>query len=329
MMAGDEGHGPFFDSLSLGEIFDQAPSVTLTEGLAATHHAIIGGRFRLALDRDLSQRVAHVTLTSPSLAWDVAIGQSTLVTQRAIANLFYRGLRFLRLPALGDTLTTRVEIVGLRPAEPKPDRPPRGLVVMRIATSDQLGRPVLDFHRCALLPARIAVATQAVGNLSPGDGGASRDDFAKAIRDWNLAAFSPAAGSSFSSLRKGQRRCMPGDLVSSAPELARLTLNLAAVHHDASATADGTRLVYGGHTVGIAAAQASRAFPAVLTILGWHSCDHLGPVHEGDTLRTSFEIERLEALDDGGLAHINAEVTADRATGPAKVLDWKFVAAFA
>ena len=133
-MDADDRNGPFFDSLSLGDVFDQAPSVTLTDGLAATHHAIVGGRFRLALDRALSGRVAHAPLVSPSLAWDVSIGQSTLVTQRAIANLFYRGLRFLRLPAIGDTLTTRVEIVGLRPAEPKPDRPPRGLVVMRIRT---------------------------------------------------------------------------------------------------------------------------------------------------------------------------------------------------
>ena len=86
--------------------------MTLTDGLAATHHAIVGGRFRLALDRALSGRVAHAPLASPSLAWDVSIGQSTLVTQRAIANLFYRGLRFLRLPAIGDTLTTASKSSG-------------------------------------------------------------------------------------------------------------------------------------------------------------------------------------------------------------------------
>ena len=141
-MDADERHGPFFDSLSLGDVFDQAPSVTLTDGFAATHHAIVGGRFRLALDRACRGRWRVRPLVSPSLAWDVSIGQSTLVTQRAIANLFYRGLRFLRLPAIGDTLTTRVEIVGLRPAEPKPDRPPRGLVVMRIQRPTRCSRPV-------------------------------------------------------------------------------------------------------------------------------------------------------------------------------------------
>ena len=67
----------------------------------------------------------------------------------------------------------------------------------------------------------------------------------------------------------------------------------------------------------------------MLAILGWHSCDHLGPVREGDTLRTTLEVERLEPLADGGLAHVGASVTADRASGPEKVLDWRFVAAFA
>ena len=70
----------------------------------------------------------------------------------------------------------------------------------------------------------------------------------------------PCAGSFFASLRQGERRTMPGDLVSSAPELARLTLNLAAIHHDASAAADGRRLVYGGHTVGIAAPRRAAPF---------------------------------------------------------------------
>ena len=329
-MDADERDGPFFDSLSLGDVFDQAPSVTLTDGFAATHHAIVGGRFRLALDRALSGRVAHAPLVSPSLAWDVSIGQSTLVTQRAIANLFYRGLRFLRLPAIGDTLTTRVEIVGLRPAEPKPDRPPRGLVVMRIRTltsNSGLSSTFIVARFCR--PAtpctdnRPAICRRPMAKCPD-----------KTTRPPSPAGTSPhfaphVPGPSFASLQQGERRTMPGDLVSSAPELARLTLNLAAIHHDASAAADGRRLVYGGHTVGIAASQASRAFPSMLAILGWHSCDHLGPVREGDTLRTTLEIERLEPLADGGLAHIGASVAADRATGPEKVLDWRFVAAFA
>ena len=66
-----------------------------------------------------------------------------------------------------------------------------------------------------------------------------------------------------------------GDVVSSAPELARLSLNIAATHHDERVA--GQRLVYGGHTIGLAPAQATRALPNLVTVVSWDSCDHTGP----------------------------------------------------
>ena len=105
---------------------------------------------------------------------------------------------------------------------------------------------------------------------------------------------------------------MPGgDVVSSAPELARLTLNMAMAHHDAQA-AGGQRLVYGGHTVGLALAQAARSLPSLVTVAAWHGCDHLGPVHEGDTLRSTISVEQVDSLPaGGGLVHLRSRVRAE------------------
>lgn len=77
----------------------------------------------------------------------------------------------------------------------------------------------------------------------------------------------------------------------------------------------------------MAAAQTSLVLPELLTILGWHSCDHVGPVAEGDTLYTEVELERLELLGESGrLAHLRARVRARRGPHPAQeVLDWRFV----
>ena len=60
----------------------------------------MGDRLRLALDADLCAAVtgAPAALAHPGLVCDVAIGQSTLVTQRVKANLFYRGLTFHPIP---------------------------------------------------------------------------------------------------------------------------------------------------------------------------------------------------------------------------------------
>ena len=88
--------GPFFEDLEAGQIVDSAPAQTLTDGLAAIHTAILGDRLRLPLDAELSRRVTGAPIAHPGLVWDVAIGQSTLLTGRVIANLFYRGLMFRR-----------------------------------------------------------------------------------------------------------------------------------------------------------------------------------------------------------------------------------------
>ena len=325
--------GPFYDDLGIGDRFDSAPVMRLTDGLAAAHHAIVGGRLRLAFDAALSKSVTGRAepFAAPAFVWDVAIGQSTLVTQRAIANLFYRGLAFRRAPAIGDSLKTVTTIIGLRPVSAKPGRPPRGLVTMRIATSDQEDRPVLDFCRCAMLPAREAgdIGAQGETDLPRSDFTAAQ--LVAATAAWDLGSYRKAVpGPHFSELRAGTvYRLAGGDVVSSAPELARLTMNLAIVHHDR--TVSGKRLVYGGHTIGLAAAQLTRALPALVTILGWHDCDHLGPVHEGDTLHSEITIERCEALPDGGgLAHLRSLVRATNTEGSVSdVLDWRLIGLFA
>ena len=323
--------GPFYDDLHVGDRFDSAPGVTLTDGLAATHRAIVGGRLHLASDHELSRRVTGraAPVVSSALVWDVAIGQSTLVTGRAIANLFYRGLILRTHPAIGDTLRTRTDIVGLRPAAAKPGRPPRGLVVMHIVTTDQTGAVVLDFHRCAMLPAQQSSLPPAAGDLDPALAPLGPASFAPAIGSWNLAAFRDGVpGPHFAGIKPGSvYRVEAGDVVTSAPELARLTLNLAAVHHDRTAAADGERLVYGGHTIGLAAAQINRALPALVTILGWQGCDHTGPVHEGDTLHSEIQVERCESLAAGGLVHLRSLVRAlpKGADDSHDVLDWRLI----
>jgi acyl dehydratase len=330
--------GPFFDDLHVGLVADSAPSLTLTEGIAAAHGAIVGDRMRLALDAELSRRVLGSTLAHPALVWDVANGQSTLFTQRVIANLFYRGFMFRRAPSIGDTLYTKTEVVALRQNGARPGRAATGLAALRVRTTDQKSRDVLDYTRCAMLPLRDPDG-QTGHDADLEKIGTELDSRAlrAPIEDWNLTAFRNAApGLHFSDLAAGTTwEVMGGDVVSAAPELARLTLNIAMAHHDAASSSAG-RLVYGGHTIGLAAAQVTRALPNLVTIVAWHGCDHLAPVREGDTLRSTVELERAEpfasggdASATGGLVHLRSRVRADREGGSQDVLDWRFVGVMA
>ncbi len=49
--------GPYYDELEVGQVYDSSPGLTLTDGHAALHQAILGDRLRLALDADLAAQV--------------------------------------------------------------------------------------------------------------------------------------------------------------------------------------------------------------------------------------------------------------------------------
>lgn len=318
--------GPYFEELSVGQVFDSAPDVTLTEGFAASHQAIVGCRLRLPLSAPLAQRVTgHSPVADPALVWNVAIGQSTLVTQHVRANLFYRGLQLLQLPSIGDTLHTTTTVTELRQNALRAGRPATGLAVLHMVTVDQAGRSVLDFYRCAMIPLLDDTAdTGHHAALTLGAADLPEDGLLAAVEGWNVEGPATALPN------PGEHLVIGGsDVVSAAPELARLTLNIASVHHDAVA-AGGRRLVYGGHTIALALTQAARALPDLLTVLGWHSCDHLAPVHEDDVLSSVLELERVSLRPAGGqVAHLRSRVSARSADGsgePVAVLDWRFAA---
>lgn len=325
--------GPYFEELHVGDTLT-APAVTLTEGHVAVHQAIVGDRMPVFLSSHLSDQVFGGSRPAPpGLAVDLAIGQSTLFTRRVRANLFYRGLQLRRLPNVGDTLGTTTEVVALRQNRPRPDRPATGLAVLRIRTTDHYDRPVLDFERCAMLPLR----DQQVQTGHGDDLGSSRrdidaEDAVRLASEWNLDALRAAVpGPHARELAPGARfEVTEADPVTAATELARLTVNLAEVHYDPRVTGTGRRLVYGGHTIGLATHQCAKAIPALCAVIAWETCDHTAPVHEGDLLTSTVEVERVSPLPMGGaLVTLHSVVHKHGEEQPVAVLDWRYLAAVA
>ena len=75
----------------------------------------------------------------------------------------------------------------------------------------------------------------------------------------------------------------------------------------------------------------TRALPNLVTVVGWHHCDHVGPVREGDLLTSRVSVEALDPLASGGLVQLRVEVSARGAEGqpPSTVLDWRLSAVMA
>ena len=314
---------PYYDDLSTGDVF-AGPGVTITPGHAALHQAIVGDRLRLALDAPLAEAVTGQpgVLAHPMLVCDLAIGQSTTPSGRVLGNLFYRGLG-CRPVHVGATLRTRTEVVARHDASGG-----RGIAALRVTGTDQTGIPVLDFWRCPLLP-----ASDGAGPVGATDDlatvGAAADPHDYAPQGWTLAPLrDQPLGPLFGELGVGDRfEVEAGETITAAPELARLSLNLAMTHTDARSSVYGERLVYGGHVIGIAAAHVTRALPDLATILVWHSCDHLAPTFEGDILTSRIDITGHEPLGDGGLVELHVSLSARSLGGLDRdVLDWKLVA---
>ena len=307
---------PFAEDLVLDVPLEPAPALTVDEGLAASYLAISGDPLPLALSGPLSRAVTGqpARLANPALVLSVAIGQSTVATRRVIANLYYRDVVLARQVHVGETLSTVVTPVA---AEWTKTGTERAKVLLDIAVASDAGDEVAHFQRLALLPVSRpdALVERAVPDLPEQPVLASFP-----VPAWDGSA-SPTRFSLATDVAVTDPLC---DTVSSARELVRLTLNVAAAHRDGRAGIEGRRLAYGGHTVALAQASLSRTIDGMLTVIAWRSCDHLGPVFENDLLQSTTTITGLVPVGTG-LALVDARVTVSalRSGGTSEVLDWR------
>jgi len=318
--------GPFYDQLSVGDRMPTQPGVTLDSGLAALHQSIIGERLALCLDGELCRTVtgSDRMLASPGLVMQLSIGQSTTISRRAIANLFYRDLRLVEPVFIGDTVSTTVTVAALSDSGSREGRRARGKVLVDVVTT-AAGRSAVTYQRCPMLPT--------VGDTLPGhqdDLGTSQpldlDSYVDLIPEgWRLDLLGVSPD-----WANGQTVTDPTrDIIDGATALVRLTHNLAMIHRDAGQSLYPQRLVYGGHVVGLAQASLSRVVPSLATIVGWQECNHTGPAFEGDLL--SFRHTLIDSLDTPGgrLLAVRVEACAHRGESPIDgeaILDWTVVA---
>ena len=212
------------------------------------------------------------------------------------------------------------------------------MVALEIHVTNQTGETVLLFWRCPMIPCEDPTADTGKNDSFDGMPETISDmDLVSHIPEWDYGYFRDAlTGKHFADYQPGDVFAVESrDTVTLAPELVRMTLNMAMAHTDASRSVYGKRLVYGGHTISMAAAHISHALPNLITVLAWFRCDHVAPVFELDILNSVVHVEDLLPADSFGLAKIHVEVFATR--GPEapesgdniKVLDWHLAALLA
>lgn len=320
---------PWFEDFERGMEFD-APAVTLTAGHAALYQALTADRLRLPLDHALAATLRRDTagLVHPMLAINVAIGQSTWASQRVKANLFYRGLVLRQIVAIGDTLYTRTKVVGLRQNRPQAGRAATGMVALELRTTNQRDETVLHCWRCPMIPCREPnAATGHDDDLNALGSTPALSELKTVLPDWSLQPTAHWLGKRAADFDTGRALAIESrDTITAAPELVRLTLNMAMAHLDDTLSYLGERLVYGGHTISVAFAQLTRIMPNILQLIAWESCDHTAPVVENDRIRTVATVLACESVAAGRGALLRLKIESFAARGnpetEARVLHW-------
>lgn len=314
--------GPFYEDFRVGATLPPLPSVTLTEADNAIYRSVTGDQHALAADAGRYRSVSRRTgsLANPGIVIHYSIGQTTMATRQAIANLYYRSVRVLRPVEIGQTLSTTTTVLGLKDSAPKGDQY-RGKVWLGIVTSSDDG-PVVEYERCALVRGR---GSEMPGHDDEIPGPSDPTPLAELVTgvpDWDLSEL-PAAEWDVGDERTDPLR----DHIDLAAPFARLTFNQAAVHRDVTMAANGARLVYGGHVQGLAQASLTRMMPGLASVQAWDGCDHVGPAYEGDLIE--FRHRLVEAVQAGSGRLLRFETTGTKIASaltedgsPTEVLRW-------
>lgn len=293
--------GPFYEDFVVGATLPPLPPITLSEADNVVYRAVTGDQHLLAADASAYATASGSSgrLANPGLVMQYSIGQTTMATRQAIANLYYRSVRILRPVELGETLRTTTTVLGLKDSAAKGGQY-RGKVWLGIQTGGDDG-PIVEYERCALV--RGQAPSPGHDDDIPGPSEQTPlDALVDTVPSWDLSAQPAVSWDVGESLVDPLR-----DHVDLAAPLARMTFNQAAVHRDHTVTADGRRLVYGGHVQGLAQASLTRMLPGLATVVAWDGCDHLGPAHEGDLLEFSHTLLERAGAGDGEL--LRFEVT--------------------
>tara|TARA_B100000614_G_scaffold261161_1_gene289926 strand:+ start:63 stop:1037 length:975 start_codon:yes stop_codon:yes gene_type:complete len=312
--------GPYYEDMERGLIFPAAPAVVLDSGLASVYQSIVGEALPLVLDPKLCGEITGIEqrIVSPGLLLHLSIGASTVATKKVIANLFYRNVRILRPVFLGEVLNTTTEVVALQDSRSKNKGTLRGKVLLKITTFAN-DEKVLEYYRAPLIRLK--------GKELPGhnddlgsDSKLNLNDYQRSsYKDWKLSLLQRYE----QDIPSGVINDPLKDVLDQALALVRLTQNVASVHRDVNASPYPNRLVYGGHTVALAQASLSRIFKNTATILGWHLCNHTGPVFEEDLLSFQHEVIDKQEYASGNIIAVRSRVFVHRDNEkPQEVLEW-------
>lgn len=254
--------GNFFEDFTLGQVFIHRPRRRLTDGDVSLNIALTGTRFDLPDEASVDDVLVFNLVFSQSVAD---------ISKNALANLGYASVTFGTPVQIGDCLSSRSEVIGLR----QTSKGDSGIVYVHTTGQNQRGEMVLSLIRWVLVKKR-DLTVPAPAPVIP--------ELPVTVHHHTSQA--------------GDRITHGGGVLitEAAHQLAtRFYQNPARLHFDPSASSYGRCLVYGGYIIALARALMVNGLEKALYIRAINSGQHTNTVFAGDVIHAGSEVLEIPA----------------------------------
>ncbi|SDX16280.1 MaoC family dehydratase [Litoreibacter albidus] len=307
--------GRFFEDYAVGDVMEHAVPRTLSGGERAMYHALYPARHAFYSSDEFARDCGlHEAPLDDLIAFHTVFGKTVPdISLNAVANLGYAEGRFLKPVHMGDTISSRSEVIGVK----QNSNGKTGVVWVRTTGSNQLGEDVLSYVRWVMVrkgnldaPAPETVVPKLADAVSAADlvvpEGLSFEDynFTQAGEPHRLGDY-----------QVGEKiDHVDGVTIEEAEHMlaTRMWQNTAKVHFDSTAR-DGGRLIYGGHVISLARALSFNGLANAQIIVGLNSGAHANPCGAGDTVKAWSEVLEIAETDAPGIGAIRLRLVAQKA----------------
>ncbi len=289
--------GNFFEDFRIGQEIVHATPRTVTSGDVALYTALYGSRFAVQSSDAFAKAIGLPGApVDDLLVFHIVFGKTVPdISLNAVANLGYAECQFIKPVMVGDTLSSRSEVIGLK----ENSNGETGVVHVRTVGRNQHGEIVLTYVRWVMVRKRDRNATAPEAVTPKLAGFVKPDALGVCLPKIDVAAYDFAVSGSpyrFGDYTVGERIDHSDGITVEEAEhqmATRLYQNTAKVHFDGFAARDtrfGKRLIYGGVVISLARALSFNGLGNAFKIAAINSGRHVAPLFAGDTVYAMSEV---------------------------------------
>jgi 2-methylfumaryl-CoA hydratase len=331
-------YGHYLEDVAPGTVFVHPRGVTLDRGGMQAYARTFMEANPLYLNERFAERHGYESLpAAPHLVMNLALSLGVQNdSEKAIANLGYWDVRFLRPVYAGDTLSGKTRVVARR--DRGAEKP--GIVTVETLAENQDGRVVMQYRRKIMVPRRGAEPLpEAAEGADPTVSSATPFPW-RATPKLHIPFVADAETSGLTSERSTLGAFSPGQIwihengrtiTDEHMAWTYQVMNTHPLHYDRlysqslSGAMSGEPIVYGGLVFAWLLGLASRDVSEnAAGELGMHAGFHTQPVVSGDTvyaLTRVLEVGPAPQLGDSALGVVRTQLVGVKNLRPQEALD--------